>query len=95
MRTLIIISLAVCLASPPLAARDRDRQRHQATRQEQGYGIDADQAAAIARHASGGRVLSLKPVERRQGPAYRAKVLHDGRVRLLYIDARDGHLQRR
>ena len=93
MRTLIIMGLALCLVSSPLAARDR--QRHQAPGQGQSHGIDADQAAAIARQQSGGRVLSLKAVERRQGPAYRAKVLRDGRVRLLYIDARDGHLQRR
>jgi len=95
MRTLTIIVLGLCLSSPALWARDRDRGRHETPRQHQGYGIDADQATAIARHASGGRVLSLKPVERRLGPAYRAKVLRDGRVRMLYIDARDGHLQRR
>lgn len=95
MRTLIIMTLALSLASPPLWARDRDRGRYEAPRQGQSHGIDADQATAIARQRSGGRVLSLKPVERRQGPAYRAKVLRDGRVRMLYIDARDGHLQRR
>ena len=47
----------------------------------------AEQAAAIARDSTGGRVLSVEPAANAKKPSYRVKVLlQDGRVRVLRID---------
>jgi len=94
--TLLLMTL-LCLSSTRLWARDRgdrDASEHQQHERNRDSGIDADQAAAIARQDSGGRVLSLKQVMGPEGPAYRVKILRDGRVRVFYVDARDGRLMR-
>lgn len=52
--------------------------------------ISSDQAAAIARRATGGRVLKVK----RKGGVYHVRVLLDGdRVRKVHVDARTGRVQ--
>ena len=51
--------------------------------------ISSDQAAAIARRATGGRVLKVK----RKGGVYQVRVLLDGeRVRNVSVDARTGRV---
>jgi uncharacterized membrane protein YkoI len=51
--------------------------------------ISADRAAAIARSATGGRVLNVQ----RRGAVYRVRVLLDGeRVRNVSVDARTGRV---
>lgn len=56
----------------------------------QGSLIPRDRAAAIARSATGGRVLNIQMM-RGQRPRYKIKMLLDGRrVRSLGIDAHSG-----
>ena len=51
--------------------------------------ISADRAAAIARDATGGRVLKVQ----RKGKVYQVRVLLDGeRVRNVKVDARSGRV---
>lgn len=53
--------------------------------------IDKDQAAALARQATGGRVLDIQAEKQDGGTVYRIKVLlEDGRVRLVWVDAQSG-----
>ena len=53
--------------------------------------VSAQQAAAIARSASGGKVLKVTP----QGHAFKVKVLtKKGVVKTLYIDANTGKIRR-
>ena len=55
--------------------------------------IGRDEAAATARSATGGRVLSVDPQQRRGRTIYRVKVLlKGGRVRVLNIDGQTGEL---
>lgn len=52
---------------------------------------DRDEAAALARQRSGGRVLSSDADEEDGRPVYRVKVLTpEGRVRVLVIEANGG-----
>jgi uncharacterized membrane protein YkoI len=71
-------------------AKKDKRGQDEATQQggqQQGVSISRDQAAAIARSATGGQVLSVDL----RGSAYRVKVLLDGkRVRTVGVDARSG-----
>lgn len=58
---------------------------------EQAADIGADRAAAIARSASGGRVLGVRRSALGDHGVYEVKVLSaDGVVRTLRIDARSG-----
>jgi uncharacterized membrane protein YkoI len=53
--------------------------------------IGAEQAAAIARNATGGRVLGVRSIQRDDALVYEVKVLSkDGRVRIIRIDGRNG-----
>lgn len=53
--------------------------------------IGRDEAAAIARSATDGRVLSVDPQQRRGRLIYRVKVLlKGGRVRVVIIDGQTG-----
>ncbi len=55
--------------------------------------VSADQAAALVRTQSGGRILDLRPESRDRGPIYRVKVLLDGgRVRVYRVDAATGRI---
>ena len=55
--------------------------------------IGADQAAALARDATGGEVLGVRTVRRDGKPLYQVKVLlPGGRVRVVPIDAQTGRL---
>jgi uncharacterized membrane protein YkoI len=53
--------------------------------------VGEDQAAAIARSATGGRVLGVRWVEQGGRPVYQVKVLlADGRVTVVNVDAGTG-----
>lgn len=55
--------------------------------------VSADQAAALVRAQSGGRILGLRLESRAQPPVYRVKVLLDGgRVRVYRVDASTGKI---
>ncbi len=55
--------------------------------------VSADEAAALVRDASGGRILDVRLDETAEAPVYRVKVLLDGgRVRVYRVDARTGRI---
>ena len=57
--------------------------------------VSRDQAAATARSATGGRVLSVDSQQRRGRLVYRVKVLlQGGRVRVVNVDGQTGELTR-
>jgi uncharacterized membrane protein YkoI len=58
-----------------------------------GSALGADEAAALVRSASGGRILGVRRVNGARGPAYEVKVLLDGgRVRVYVVDATSGQI---
>ena len=53
----------------------------------------ADEAAALVRAASGGRILSVRPDNKARPMVYHVKVLLDGgRVRIYLVDANSGQI---
>jgi hypothetical protein len=57
--------------------------------------VSADEAAALVRQSSGGRILGVRRVDTASGPAYHVKVLLDGgRVRVYVVDAGSGQILR-
>lgn len=55
--------------------------------------MSADEAAALVRTASGGRILGVRRVDGAGGPAYAVKVLlPGGRVRVYVVDAGSGQI---
>jgi len=57
--------------------------------------MSAEQAAALVRASSGGRILGVRRVNSARGVAYHVKVLLDGgRVRVYVVDAGSGQILR-
>ncbi len=92
---LIALILTVSLLPAPVAAKPPAHRGSWLVAQDrkardEPVQISRDQAAAIARGLTGGRVLSVEL----KGNRYRIKVLVNGeRVRTLSIDARTGAVQ--
>lgn len=71
----------------PVAQKERRQERTQERRKQRRAAISRDEAAAIARSKTGGRVLNVK----RRGGSYRVRILLDGkRVRTVGVNARSG-----
>ena len=90
--TLLALAVLVALPAAPLLAAGFTPTRL-AQAESEAVAITPDQAAEIARQATGGRVLG---VDRRGNgrPWYRVKVLVDGqRVRYIVVDAVDGRIR--
>ena len=76
------------------AGRRRGRTWRTKEKRSAAASISSDRAAAIAREATGGRVLSVRLTGNGR-PWYRVKVLtRSGRVRTVGVDARSGALRR-
>lgn len=76
-----------CLLVVPLCAEPQGRRQNDPPGGVQGAPSDRDRAASIARRATGGRVLGVKP----NSGSQRVKILsRDGRVRVLEVDPRTG-----
>lgn len=84
---LLALTAAVSLAAAPVYGGGH---KHRSLRTQLAQSeISADQAASIARRATGGRVLKVK----RKGGVYHVRVLLDGeRVRKVNVDARTGRV---
>ncbi len=54
--------------------------------------IGPDQAAAIVRDFTGGRVLGVRAVQRDGRVVYRVKVLKNGHVRIYNVDGSSGNI---
>ena len=91
-RLLSVLLLAACvLAVPPADAARGDRARAWRV-QASDVAVSRDRAAAVARSATGGRVLSVI-LRNGKRPSYRVKVLVNGRVRSVIVDARTGAIR--
>lgn len=87
----VIVAVSSSVYSTDIQATPRLAQA--IVQAQSGASIDRDEAAAIARSATGGRVLSvvLRQADRR--PRYQVKILlPGGRVRSVSVDARTGEL---
>lgn len=79
-----LLVLATTPAAPELRPADTRIQVAQGA-------IGPDQAAAIARNATGGRVLGVRSVHRDDTLVYEVKVLSkDQRVRIIRVDGQTG-----
>jgi len=77
---------AIDLGEGLLLAQSADRRA--------GSLIGKDEAATIARAATGGRVLKVELNREGKHPWYRVKLLIDGaRVRVVHVDAHSGQLR--
>jgi len=88
----IILIAGANLAVPPSAAAGAHADHGRLLAQAAGP-VGAEEAAALVRGASGGRILDVRFDESAQPPVYRVKVLLDGgRVRVYLVDARTGRI---
>jgi uncharacterized membrane protein YkoI len=88
---LLVFLLAIAFTGHVDAER-AGRSDRGANAKEQQSLISQDRAAALARSATGGRVLNIR-LEGGGRPKYRVKVLLDGkRVRNVSVDARNGSI---
>jgi uncharacterized membrane protein YkoI len=88
--TLCLMLAAALLAAPTAYAAHSPRGPARAARLAADIG--PDQAAAIVRDSTGGRVLGVRPVERNGRVIYRVKVLKNGRVRIYHVDGSSGNI---
>ena len=88
---LATILLALLATAQPATADNRRLQLSQnRTTQVENRLISEQQAAAAAKRATGGKVLSVK-LQKGNQPVYRVKVLLDSkRVKTVKVDARSG-----
>lgn len=92
-RILFAFPLVILFAGHADADRGDRGDRGGNAREEQSL-ISRDRAAAVARSATGGRVLDVR-LERGGKPTYRVKMLLDGnRVRSIGVDARSGAIRK-
>ncbi len=84
--TACLLLCVLVVAAPESMARQEARWSL-----AQAADIGADQAAAIARGTTGGRVLGVRRVEQGRGATYEVKVLLEGGlVRTVRVDAATG-----
>lgn len=88
--TLCLLGFGAPARSTPLGGRAPQALVLLAQRQD---AIGPDQAAAVARKVTGGRVLAVTPAKRHGAVVYKVRVLlPDGRVRVVIIDAKSGRV---
>jgi len=91
-----LLALLMLTVAGPLTATDLGAGLllAQSANRQGGPLIGKDAAAAIARSATGGRVLKVELEREGKHPWYRVKLLIDGaRVRVVHVDARSGELR--
>jgi uncharacterized membrane protein YkoI len=90
----MVAVLCIGLAAPDAVVRAAVT-RHPLSLAQGGLAISPDEAAALVRQSSGGRILGVRRIATARGPAYRVKVLLDGgRVRVFVVDAGSGEILR-
>lgn len=83
--------LACAILAPPTPASGRDAEGPWLL--VQAATVSADEAAALVREATGGRILDVRLDGAARPPVYRVKVLLDGgRVRVYRVDANTGRM---
>ncbi len=90
-RFAISLMLAASLLSAPLAFAAHSPQEL-ARQVNLAADIGPDQAAAIVRDRTGGRVLGVRAVERNGRVIYQVKVLKNGHVRIYNVDGSSGNI---
>lgn len=93
----VLLALGLCLAgsaAPALAAPLREAGPRPLTLlAERRPAIGRDQAAAVARKVTGGRVLAVSTTSSKGVTVYQVRVLlPDGRVRVVLVDAKSGRV---
>ncbi len=92
---LVLVTVTGSPAFSPVAAGPKFSKGHKHSLLAAQGTISRDQAAATARSATGGRVLSVDSQQRRGRLVYRVKVLlKGGRVRVVNVDGQSGELTR-
>ena len=91
-RVLSVVLLAACVLAVPAAEAARGERARAWRVQASDVAVSRDHAAAVARSATGGRVLSVS-LSNGSRPFYRVKVLVNGRVRHVRVDARTGSIR--
>lgn len=85
----LIVFAAMSLSAPALwASHDASGSSRQEVAQNGNIG--PDEAAAIVRARTGGRVLGVRAMRRGDRVVYRVKVLDKGYVRIYRVDGRSG-----
>ncbi len=90
-RFAVILTLAAALLSASAAFAAHARQGF-AREANLVADIGPDQAAAIVRDRTGGRVLGVREVTRNGRTVYQVKVLKNGHVRIYNVDASSGNV---
>lgn len=86
---LVLLSVGLVAAPTAFASHGHDRsEKPEFSRDEAAIG--PDQAAALVRTRTGGRVLGVRAVRRGERLHYRVKVLKSGYVRIYRVDANSG-----
>lgn len=86
-----VFIIAAALASAP-AATATHGLRLNPSQIKLAADIGPDQAAAIVRERTGGRVLGVRAVSRDGRVVYQVKVLKDGHVRIYHVDGASGNI---
>lgn len=90
-RLAVTLLCALALLSVPPAFADH-APRGQAPAVKLAADIGPDQAAAIVRDLTGGRVLGVRAVTRNGRLVYQVKVLKNGHVRIYNVDGNSGNV---
>ncbi len=91
-KRLAFVSLAIAAVLAPPNASAAHSARMSASEVRLAAEIGPDQAAAIVRELTGGRVLGVRAVQRNGRVVYRVKVLKDGYVRIYHVDGSSGNV---
>ncbi|TFH47264.1 MAG: hypothetical protein E4H01_08605 [Lysobacterales bacterium] len=91
----VVIAMVCTCVAVPAGAAQTPRASHPLMLAQAATAISADEAAALVRTASGGRILGVSRANGAGGPVYQVKVLLDkGRVRVYVVDANSGQILR-
>ena len=92
-RLALVFCTAVALALAPAVFANHGGRGNSRNELVQGAPeIGPDEAAAIVRSRTSGKVLSVRTAQRGSSVVYRVKVLKGGYVRIYRVDARSGSI---
>ena len=89
---LVLCTAAALAAAPPVFANHGGGGKPRNKLVQVDTDIGADEAAAIVRSHTRGKVLGVRTKQRGRRVVYRVKVLKDGYVRIYEVDARSGRI---
>lgn len=91
----VVIAMVCTCVAVPAGAAQAPSASHTLMLAQAAAAMSADEAAALVRATSGGRILGVRRANGPGGPVYHVKVLLDkGRVRVYVVDASSGQILR-